>query len=114
MDSHGIQSVYGTDGTRTLVLHGALTLKTLYDFQDLARKTEAPSLIVDLADVPYIDSAGLGAILGAFASCQRHGRKFGLIHVSDRVRAVFKVAKVHTILPVFESSEAAKGAFAAG
>ena len=79
-----------------------------------AAQGEAPSLIVDLADVPYIDSAGLGAILGAFASCQRHGRKFGLIHVSDRVRAVFKVAKVHTILPVFESSEAAKGAFAAG
>jgi anti-sigma B factor antagonist len=88
------------DGTRVLILHGALTLQSMTEFQEAARNTEAAGLIVDLADVPYIDSAGLGAILGAFAHCQRNGRKFGLIHVSDRVRRIFHIAKVEKILPV--------------
>jgi anti-sigma B factor antagonist len=65
-------------------------------------------LNIDLSGVPYMDSAGLGAILGAFASCQRNNRKFGLVNVSDRVRVLFQVAHVDTVLPQFASLEGAE------
>jgi len=92
------------NGGRLLTLIGPLTLNTLFDFQDIVRKVHT-DLILDLAAVPYMDSAGLGAVLGAFASCQRNNHKFGLINVPDRVRTLFHVAHVDTVLPVFSNAE---------
>lgn len=88
------------------MLNGPLTLNTLFDFQKLVRQGQT-DLIIDLAGVPYMDSAGLGAILGAYASCQRTNHKFGLVNISDRVRTLFHVAHVDTVLPIITSPETA-------
>jgi anti-sigma B factor antagonist len=102
-----IQVISRPNGCRLLTLTGPLTLSTLFDFQDIVRK-EHTDLVIDLAGVPYMDSAGLGAVLGAFASCQRNNRKFRLVNVSERVQVLFKVAHVDTVLPLFSSVEAAE------
>jgi anti-sigma B factor antagonist len=102
-----IQVTKRPNGGRLLTLTGPLTLGTLFDFQNIARQ-EQTDLVIDLAGVPYMDSAGLGAILGAFASCQRNHHKFGLANVSDRIRVLFQVAHVDSMLPVFDSVEAAE------
>ncbi len=95
------------DGGRTLALTGPLTLSTLFDFQSIVRKVHT-DLVIDLAGVPYMDSAGLGAVLGAFASCQRNNHKFGLVNVPERVRVLLQVAHVDNVLPLFSSVEAAE------
>jgi|SRR5581483_6553582 len=95
------------DGARTLYLNGPLTLNTLFEFQDIVRQEQAKGLILVLEDVPYMDSAGLGAVLGAYASCQRHGQKFALAKVSQRVRTLLQIAKVDTLVPWYDSIEAA-------
>ena len=100
--------IEGAEGTRILKLEGPLTLNTLFRFQDLVRTLESPRLIFDLSGVPYMDSAGLGSVLGAYASCQRHGRRFALANVSPRVLTLLQVAHVDTILPTYESVEAAE------
>jgi anti-sigma B factor antagonist len=102
-----IQVTDRPNGGRALSLAGPLTLSTLFEFQDVVRKVHT-DLVIDLAGVPYMDSAGLGAILGAFASCRRNNRKFGLLNVSDRVRTLFHVAHVDSVLPLFGSVEAAE------
>jgi anti-anti-sigma factor len=102
-----IQVTGRPNGGRLIALAGPLTLNTLFEFQDIVR-SEHTDLIIDLAGVPYMDSAGLGAILGAFASCQRHRHKFGLLNVPERVRVLFKVAHVDSVLPAFSSVEAAE------
>jgi anti-sigma B factor antagonist len=61
-----------------------------------------------LSDVPYMDSAGLGAILSAYASCQRHGKRFALANVSQRVMSLLQVSKVDSLVPQYESVEAAE------
>lgn len=102
-----IKSSDAAEGTRVLKLEGPLTLNTLFEFQDLVRMIASPLLIIDLSGVPYMDSAGLGSVLGAYSSCQRHGRKFALANVSSRIVTLLQVAHVNTILPRYDSVEIA-------
>jgi hypothetical protein len=60
-----IQVTGRPNGGRLSALTGPLTLSTLFDFQNTVRKVHT-DLVIDLAGVPYMDSACLGAILGAF------------------------------------------------
>jgi anti-sigma B factor antagonist len=85
-------------GTRVLKLAGPFTLSTVFEFQNTVREEAAPITIVDLTDVPYMDSAALGSILGLHVSCQRDGRSYWLVGASDRLRTLFKVAGVDGLL----------------
>ncbi|HLH42086.1 MAG TPA: STAS domain-containing protein [Bryobacteraceae bacterium] len=113
MDGLEIQQVDGAHGACILILKGSLTIKSLFEFQDLVRREQSNNLIVDLGEVPYMDSAGLGAILGAYASCERNGRPFGLARVCQRVRTLFQVAGVDKLVPQYETVDAAERQLAA-
>lgn len=91
------------DGVRILKLTGPFTLAGIFDFQAIVRDDPPPTTIVDLADVPYMDSAALGSLLGLHVSCQRHGRNYMLIGVSPRIETLFQVAGVNGILAVSPS-----------
>jgi anti-anti-sigma factor len=106
MDKCEIRSAQGASGASILHLSGPLTLNTRFEFQNVVRKEQSGGLIIVLEGVPYMDSAGLGAILSAYASCQRHGRKFALANVSDRVMALLRVTKVDGLVPRYDTVEA--------
>lgn len=108
MESLEVLQTDSPTGARILTLKGTLTLKDLFEFQSLLRSEQGHDLIVDLSEVSYMDSAGLGAILGAYASCERHGHKFGVAGVSARVKTLFEVAGVGAMLPQFDSVDAAE------
>jgi len=88
-------------------LAGPLTIKTMFGFQDRARAEAQSPIVVDLSGVPYMDSAGLGAILGLLASCHRHSRGFGISGANDRIRTLFAVARVDGMIPSYDSVESA-------
>jgi anti-sigma B factor antagonist len=79
---------------RILKLTGPLTIATLFEFQNLVRTNGSPKLIVDFTGVPYVDSAGVGALLGAYVRHQKEGRSITLAGVNDRVRGTLKVTQV--------------------
>ncbi|HUI76901.1 MAG TPA: STAS domain-containing protein [Bryobacteraceae bacterium] len=108
MDKFEVRCSQGASGASILNLSGPLTLNTLFEFQDQLRKEQGNALIIVLSDVPYMDSAGLGAILSAYASCQRHGKRFALANVSQRVMSLLHVSKVDSLVPRYESVEAAE------
>src|SRR5579883_2110589 len=56
-------------GHRILRLQGPVVLGTLFHFQSTLRAREDRALIIDFTGVPYVDSAGIGALVGA---CVRH------------------------------------------
>ena len=91
-------------GFRVFRLTGPLTMADLFEFQDTARSDSEHPILIDLTGVPYMDSAGLGAIL---ASCQRTGRKFGITGATERIQTLFKVSHVDGLIPSFDSLEAA-------
>src|SRR6516165_3345723 len=75
-------------------LHGPLLLGNFFSFQTMVRNDQSPLLIVDLADVPYIDSAGIGCLVGAHVSRENSGRKLVIAGVSERLLNSLKATKV--------------------
>ena len=73
-------------GERILRLRGALTIHTIFDFQSAIRADESSLLIVDFSGVPYMDSAGLGALVGAYVSAQRAQRKLAFSGMNERLK----------------------------
>jgi anti-sigma B factor antagonist len=95
-------------GHRILRLSGPLTLHTLFPFQDAVRADKAATLILDLSAVPFVDSVGIGALVGAYVSRQRDGRRVALVGVSERVQAALSISQLTQLFPTFPSVEAAE------
>jgi anti-sigma B factor antagonist len=108
MDQFEIQSTEGPSGVRILKVLGPLTLTNVFVFQNTARNITDRAIIVDLSGVPFIDSVGLGSLLGVFASCQRTQRGFALAGAAARVRTLLQVAKADHILLVADTAESAE------
>jgi len=114
MDQLKIESVPGAaPGTRILRLNGPLTLLDVFDFQTAFRDGNDPVTIIDLSDVPYMDSAALGAIVGVHTSSERQHRRYALVGVSDRLHTLFKVGGVDGILVVYPTLAEAENQLAA-
>ena len=87
---------------------GPLTIQTLFDFQQAIREETAKPIIIDVAGVEYMDSAGLGCVVSAFTSCQRNGRAFGITGMTERIQTLFTVTHVDGLLPCYDTLEAAQ------
>src|SRR6202163_1551174 len=82
------------DGQRILRLTGPLTMSTLFDFQSRVRADTSRVLLLDFTNVPYVDSAGIGSLVGAYVTRQKDGRSLYLIGVSQRVKDALQVTRV--------------------
>jgi anti-sigma B factor antagonist len=108
-ESLRIEDQPGTQpGQRILRLEGALVMTTMFEFQATVRADTSRSLIVDFTNVPYVDSAGIGALVGAYVTRQNGGRSLALVGVSERVRNALKVTRVEQFFRFFDSVSAAE------
>lgn len=74
---------------------------------------ETDHVILNLAGVTHIDSAGIGSLVGVLISTKnRHGR-LSLVSLSDKVRQVLEVAHLGSLFPIFDTAEEAVAAAAA-
>src|SRR4051794_40372205 len=90
-----IEDVPGAkDGQRILRLTGPLTMSNLFDFQSKVRSDTSSVLMLDFSKVPYVDSAGIGALVGAYVTRQNDKRSLYLVGVSERVQNALKVTHV--------------------
>src|SRR5215469_1987100 len=94
-----------------LSLRGPLTAKNAPTFQNAMRREEpAQTVILDLSDVPYIDSAGLGLLVSAHVSRQKSGRRMVLSGINPRVRRLFDVTRIGDLFLIFSSAQEAVAA----
>jgi anti-anti-sigma factor len=93
-----------------LKVTGPFTMTDVFDFQNTIRDDASPVTLIDLTDVPYMDSAALGSLLGFHVSCQRESRKYGLFGVADRLKTLFRVAGVDGMLNIYPSAVEAETA----
>jgi anti-sigma B factor antagonist len=89
-----IEEVPSRAGQRVLRLTGPLVLNSFFAFQTLIREDETEMLILDFSAVPYIDSAGIGAMVTGYVHRQKAGRSLLLVGVQPRVRTALQVTKV--------------------
>jgi len=75
----------------------------LSPFLNALRGNDAATMILDLSEVPYIDSAGLGSLVSAYVTCQKCGRRVILAGVNRRVLRVFEITKVEPLFLIFPS-----------
>jgi anti-sigma B factor antagonist len=68
-------------------------------------------LLLNLADVPYIDSAGLGEIVRTYTSISRQGGKLKLLNVTKRIYDLLVITKLVTIFDSYENEDDAIRSF---
>jgi anti-sigma B factor antagonist len=93
-ESLTIQAVTASDGQRTFRLDGPVVLSNFFELRTKLREDESPTLILDFSKVPYVDSAGIGALVCAYVSRQKHSRALVLSGVNERVRNALKITRV--------------------
>jgi anti-sigma B factor antagonist len=106
-----IEKVEGPD-TVVLRIHGPILLGNFFPLQTMVRADTSKLLIIDVSDMPYIDSAGIGCLVGAHVSRENSGRKLVLAGANDRVLTSLKVTKVEhlfTFAPTAEQAQSLAG-----
>ena len=68
-------------------------------------------LVISLAGVEYLDSAGLGEIVGAYATVQRQGGSLKLVGLTGRIRDLLSITKLLTVFDTFDSEQDAVRSF---
>jgi anti-sigma B factor antagonist len=87
-----------------LSLSGPLVLDNLFGFQKSWREQTAPNIVVDLTDVPYVDSSGIGSLVNLHVSRQKIGGTVELMGISERVKTALMVTRVDKILNIRDAS----------
>ena len=89
---------------RILLLRGPITIETTPLFERAVRNEDAVTMILDLSDVPYIDSVGLGSLVAAYVSHQKKGRYLVLTGVKPRVSKIMEITKVKEFFLTFATT----------
>jgi anti-sigma B factor antagonist len=91
-----------------LELSGPLTAENAAVFLNAMRREQpVETVILDLSEVPYIDSAGLGLLITAYVTRQKAGCKMVLSGVNPRVQKLFDVTHTGGLFLVFPTPEEA-------
>ena len=88
-------------------LTGTLSLETVNEFLCMMRPEPAPYLVLDLSGVSFLDSAGVGALVGLFISRRNTGTRLALAAVAPQAVAVLQVSGLIHLLPVYNSVDLA-------
>jgi anti-sigma B factor antagonist len=69
-------------------------------------------LLLNLSGVDYVDSAGLGEIVGTFATVRRHGGMLKLLGLTSRIHDLLSITKLLTVFETFDAEGPAIHSFA--
>jgi anti-sigma B factor antagonist len=71
------------------------------------------NILVNLKDVTYLDSAGLGELVGSYASVTNAGGNIKLLHPQAKVHDLLQITKLYTVFIAFDDEPEALRSFAA-
>ena len=70
-------------------------------------------ILLNLAEVPYIDSAGLGEVVRTYTTVSRQGGKLKLLNLTKRIEDLLSITKLLTVFETFDSEAEAIQSYAA-
>jgi anti-sigma B factor antagonist len=68
-------------------------------------------ILLNLAVVRYVDSAGLGEIVGCYTTVRRKGGKLKLINLTKKIQDLLAITKLLTVFETYDSEEEAVRSF---
>jgi anti-sigma B factor antagonist len=103
------------DGVTILDLSGRITLGegsvVLRDqIRDLISKGEK-KILLNLGDVTYIDSSGIGELVSAFTTVRNQGGELKLLNLTKKVHDLLQITKLYTVFDVKDDETSAIKAF---
>ena len=103
------------DDVTILDLKGKITLgdgdEALRDRVNSLALQNRLRVILNLEDVPYIDSAGLGVIVRTYTTISRQGGQLKLINLTKRITDLLSITKLLTVFETFDSEAEALKSF---
>jgi anti-sigma B factor antagonist len=78
--------------------------------QDLVAKGDT-KILLNLAEVSYIDSAGIGELVAGFTSVTNRGGQFKLLNLTKRVNDLLQITKLYTVFDVHDNEAHALRSF---
>ena len=70
-------------------------------------------IVLNLADVPYIDSAGLGEVVRTYTTVSRQGGSLKLLNLTKRITDLLAITKLLTVFETFDAERDAVRSFSA-
>lgn len=101
---------YEDDGAQIVEISGEVELHSAARVREelrLACETKNARCIVDMTGVPFIDSTGVGVLVGALKLSRQQGGSFAIANPQARVRRVFEITGLMGALPIYDSIAAA-------
>ena len=68
-------------------------------------------LVLNLAEVPYVDSAGISEIVRVYVTASKRGGQMKLLSLTRRVQEVLTITKLLTVFETFDSEDEAVASF---
>ena len=98
-----------------LDLKGKITLgegdEALKDKINSLIQQDRKKILLNLGEVPYIDSAGLGEIVRTYTTVSRQGGQLKLVHLTNRITDLLSITKLLTVFETFDSEPEALKSF---
>jgi len=104
----GDVSVMDATGRITLGEGSSIFRETLRELVTKGQK----KLLLNLADVSYIDSSGIGELVSGFTTVTNQGGQLKLLNLNKRVQDLLQITKLYTVFEVFEDEASAVRSFA--
>ena len=104
----GNVAIISIDGDITLNKGGDVLLKD--KVQSLIQQGNK-NIVIDLSRVAYVDSAGLGQLVQAYATTKNKGGALKLVNVTKKLKDLLVVTKLLTVFDTFDDEKAAISSF---
>jgi anti-sigma B factor antagonist len=72
-----------------------------------AQTSKPQRLVIDLANVDYMDSSGVATLVEALQIARRNNTKMVLCGMKDRVRSIFEIARLDTVFTIVNTRDLA-------
>lgn len=103
------------DGVTILDLNGRITLgEGSVQLRDAVRELlskGSKNILLNLADVNYIDSSGIGELVSAFTTVRNQGGELKLLKLTKKVHDLLQITKLYTVFDIKDDEAEAIGSF---
>ena len=103
------------DGVSIMDLSGRITLGegsvTLRDAVPDVLSKGSNKILLNLGDVDYIDSSGLGELVSAYTAVKNQGGEMKLLSLTKKVKDLLQITKLYTVFDVMDDEAAAVASF---